>query len=47
MVRKIALGTIWLSFFGYTLWLNPLARPYTWKVLTRLLTFQWHEVNSY
>jgi hypothetical protein len=47
MVRKIALGTIWLSFLGYTLWLNPLARPYTWKVLTRLLTLQWHEVNSY
>ncbi|GAB4369458.1 MAG: hypothetical protein Kow00121_09420 [Elainellaceae cyanobacterium] len=47
MVRKIVLLMIWLSFVGYTIWLAPLDRPYTWQVLPKLLTFQLQEVNSY
>lgn len=47
MVRNVILGAIWLSFVGYNLWLAPLARPYTWEVGRKLVTFQLSEVNSY
>jgi hypothetical protein len=47
VLRKAVLGGVWLSFVGYNVWLNPLGRPYTWQVGSRLITFQLGEVNSY
>lgn len=46
-IRKGILWVVWLSFVGYTLWLNPLGQPDTWAVGWRLLTWQLGEVNSY
>lgn len=47
MVRKISLGTIWLSFVLYTIQLAPLDQPYTWEVARKLLTLQWSDLNAY
>lgn len=47
MVRKALLWVLWISFVGYTMWLNPLGQAYTWQVGGKLLTFQLGEVNSY
>jgi hypothetical protein len=47
MVRKALLWILWLSFVGYTIWLNPLGQAYTWQVVGQLLSFQLGEVNGY
>ncbi|MGG6293974.1 hypothetical protein ACQ4M4_06085 [Leptolyngbya sp. AN02str] len=47
MARKWILAAIWLSFVGYTLWLAPLDRSYTWSLARKLLTLQWNDLNAY
>jgi len=47
MVRRAVLWIIWLGFVGYTLWLAPLDRAYTWYVARKLLTLQWGDLNAY
>ena len=47
MARRLILGVIWITFVGYTLWLAPLDRPFTWSFARRLVTLQWGEINAY
>ncbi|QYO64343.1 dihydrofolate reductase family protein [Leptolyngbya sp. 7M] len=47
MVSKLILGTIWIGFTAYTLWIAPLDRPYTWFVGKQLLSFNWTTLNAF
>ncbi|MEB3336255.1 MAG: DUF2834 domain-containing protein [Leptolyngbyaceae bacterium] len=47
MVTKILLGTIWVAFVSYTLWLAPIDQSDSLPVVQKLITGQWSDLNPY
>jgi hypothetical protein len=47
MIKKVALGIIWLGFVLYTIWIAPLDQPDTWPLVQKLLTLKWTELNPF
>jgi hypothetical protein len=45
MVRKIGLGTLWLSFTLYAFFLAPPAQPDTFPLIQNLSIGQWQDIN--
>jgi len=46
-LRWLVLGSIWVVFVAYTLWLAPLDQAYTWTFARRVATLHWGEINAY
>jgi hypothetical protein len=45
MSRKIVLWLLWLGFISYTLFLAPLDQPGNLRLVQKLVTLQWADIN--